>query len=194
MNQQRKRRLAMGALAVTLSAALAHVPASADEPARHTQHPTGCGAYDIDISAELRMLGETGAPAAASATKADSGAVIAIRTVYLLALKPQPSVALAVPPRRHVLEEGAHAGMVSFEVPQDGTWRVSLDKETWVEVVGPDGLAVKSSRFQGREGCPPMRKLVEFPLEGDTLYTLQLSGGVDAQIKVLVTGPIADTD
>jgi hypothetical protein len=35
-----------------------------------------------------------------------------------------------------------------------------------------------------------MRKLVEFPLEAGTVYTLQLSGGVDPEMKLVITGPI----
>jgi hypothetical protein len=35
-----------------------------------------------------------------------------------------------------------------------------------------------------------MRKLVEFPLAADTAYTLQLSGGVDPDMKLVITGPI----
>lgn len=184
--------LAALAMALALSTVLAQAATGAEPaPAPMTaQHPTGCGAYDIEIAAELKLLDEPGIEVKASASPPEDGPLLEVARTYRVALVAQPEARLLVTPRRHVLEEGAFAGMVVFKVPQDGTWRVSASRETWIEVAGPEG-ALKSSRFQGREGCPQMRKFVEFPLSAGQPYTLQLSGGVDPEMKVLVTGPVA---
>lgn len=178
-----------GIVAAVLCGVLAWQAASAAEPATQAQHPVGCDAYDPDIALELKLLPSPESKIAAAPT--DAQARLEAGKAYIVTLAAQTGVQLAIPPRRHVLEEGAFAGLVGFEVPEDGTWRVSLSKESWAEVVGPDGAAVRSSRFQGREGCPAMRKMVEFPLRAGVAYTLQLSGGTDPEIGVLVTGPLA---
>jgi hypothetical protein len=177
---------AMAMSAMLAQAAVGAEPAAEAMPA---QHPVGCGAYDIEIATELNLLDEPGEDITASASGSEPGPMLDPAQTYRVTLVPQTGTKLLVAPRRHVLEEGAFAGMVSFKVPEPGTWRVSTSRETWIEVAGPSG-ALKSSRFQGREGCPQMRKFVEFPLEAGVTYTLQLSGGVDRDMKVLVTGPI----
>ena len=175
-------------LAPLLAMCLSHTATGA-EPSQ-APRPTGCGAYEYDISKEMALLTEPGTVIEAAASMKTSDAALESGRTYRVALKGQGQVQLAVEPRRHVLEEGAYAGMVSFKVPADGTWRVSLSKETWAEVVAPDGAAVKSSRFQGREGCPAIRKFVDFPLLGGVIYVLQLSGGTDAEMNVVITGPV----
>ena len=187
------RCTATAAATMTLALLLSAVATGAEpEPVPMTgRHPTGCGAYDGDIASELKRLAEAGAPVEASASMPASAPPLQAGKTYRLTLQPQPAVKLAVPPRRRMLEEGAFGGLVSFTVPAEGTWRVSASRETWIEVVDPDGAVVKSSRFQGREGCPEMRKFVEFVLAPQALYTLQLSGGTDATLQVLVSGPVA---
>jgi hypothetical protein len=177
---------ALGWSLLLAQAASGAEPGQAPMPA---QHPVGCGAYDIEIANELKLLDAPGIEVKASGSPPESTTLLEVTRTYRVALVPQAKVSLRVTPRRHVLEEGAHAGMFMFTVPKAGTWRVSTTRETWIEVAGPAG-AVKSSRFQGREGCPQMRKLVEFPLEAGTVYTLQLSGGVDPEMKLVITGPI----
>lgn len=176
-------------LATLLAMCLAHA-ATAAEPSE-APRPTGCGAYEYDIATEMALLTKPGAVIEAAASMKTAVPALESGRTYRVALRGQGQVQLAVEPRRHVLEEGAHAGMVSFKVPADGTWRVSLSKETWAEVVAPDGAAVKSSRFQGREGCPAIRKFVDFPLLGGVIYVLQLSGGTDAEMNVVITGPVS---
>jgi hypothetical protein len=181
-------RSAGSMLATLLAMCLSHAATGA-EPSQ-APRPTGCGAYDYDISTEMALLTKPGTVIEAAASINTSDAVLESGRTYRVALKEQGQVQLPVEPRRHVLEEGAYAGMVSFKVPADGTWRVSLSKETWAEVVAPDGAAVKSSRFQGREGCPAIRKFVDFPLLGGVNDVLQLSGGTDAEMSVVITGPV----
>jgi len=178
-------------LASLLAVCLSHTATGA-EPSQ-APRPTGCGAYEYDISTEMALLTKPGTVIEAAASMKAPDTILESGRAYRVALKEQGQVQLAVEPRRHVLEEGAYAGMVSFKVPADGTWRVSLSKETWAEVVTPDGSAVKSSRFQGREGCPAIRKFVEFPLLGGVIYVLQLSGGTDAEMNVVITGPVTSS-
>jgi len=175
-------------LATLLGMCLSHAATGA-EPARAPE-PTGCGAYEYDLTAEMALLSKPGTEVTAAATSKSTGAPLESGRTYRVGLEEQARVQLAVEPRRHVLEEGAYAGLVSFKVPADGVWRISLSRETWAEVVAPDGAAVKSSRFQGREGCPAMRKFVDFPLQAGVVHVLQLSGGTDAALQVAITGPV----
>ena len=192
MTSERTSRVTAAAT-MTLAMLLSVVATGAEpEPVPMSgRHPTGCGAYDGDIAAELKLLADAGAPVEASASMPAAAPPLQAGKTYRLTLQPQAGVQLAVPPRRRMLEDGAFGGLVKFTVPAAGTWRVSASRETWIEVVGPDGAVVKSSRFQGREGCPEMRKFVEFVLAPQALYTLQLSGGTDATLQVLVSGPVA---
>jgi len=168
-------------------------PATADDaadPQAEQPEAVGCAAYDVDVSRELGLL----AGPAASDMAPDRGEpvpVVAVGDSYLVELRPERDVALLTASQRKTSEPGAYAASLALNVPKDGTWRVSVSRHAWIDVVDAAGTALQASRHQGRQGCAEMRKFVEFPLQAGVSYTLQLTTASDPAMKLLVTGPIA---
>lgn len=159
-------------------------------PAQESDPAAGCTSYDVDVSTELALLEKPPVEVAPTGAGDESSGSMVTGQAYALRLAPQADTRFAVPPERRMLDEGAFAGVARFAVSTPGTWRISLDHNTWVDVVAPDGSLVESSRFGGRTDCTALRKLVEFPLQPGLPYTLQLSGGTETTTVVLITGPI----
>jgi hypothetical protein len=157
--------------------------------AQESNPAAGCTGYDVDVSTELALLEKPPVDVARSSAGDQSSTELGAGQAYALQLAPQAETSFLVPPGRRMLDEGAFAGVARFSVGAAGTWRISLDHNSWVDVVAPDGSLVESSRFGGRTDCPSLRKLVEFPLQPGLLYTLQLSGGTEPTTVVLITGP-----
>lgn len=179
-----RRRTAVIAIGMFSALAVNSTPAQESDPA------AGCTSYDVDVARELALLEKPPIDfALTSASDESSGSMVAGQA-YILHLSPQAGTRFAVPPERRMLDEGAFAGVARFAVDAPGTWRISLDHNSWVDVVAPGGSLVDSSRFGGRMDCPSLRKLVEFPLQPGLPYTLQLSGGTERTTVVLITGPI----
>ena len=79
----------------------------------------------------------------------------------------------------------SYSGMVAFEVPKDGTYRVMLPNKTWIDVLGGTAPA-SSTHHQHGPDCSGIRKMVDFSLKTGT-YTLQLAGSGQQDIPVMVS-------
>jgi hypothetical protein len=181
-----RRRAA--AIAIGLLSGLAATSTLAQE----SNPAAGCASYDVDVSTELALLEKPPVDVARTSAGDQSSTELVAGRAYALQLALQAETSFLVPPGRRMLDEGAFAGVARFAVSASGTWRISLDRNSWVDVVAPDGSLVESSRFGGRTDCPSLRKLVEFPLQPGLSYTLQLSGGTEPNTMVLITGPIEE--
>lgn len=158
--------------------------------AAHASAATGgCEAYTVDVSREVAAMQ---GPATELAAAAAPAAALESGVVYRLRLSPQQGFAFVAAPERRHLDDGAYAGLARFSVPNAGRWRIALSGESWVDVVAADGTLVSAGRFEGRPECGALRKWVEFPLAPGVPYTLQLSGGSEAALTVLISGPLPD--
>jgi hypothetical protein len=69
---------------------------------------------------------------------------------------------------------GSYAGLVMFQVPRTGTYRVALGQKAWVDVIrGRAGVASSAHAMGPR--CTGFAKLVDFPLRPGR-YVMQLTG------------------
>jgi hypothetical protein len=179
-----RRRAAAIAIGLLSGWAMSSTLAQESTPA------ASCASYDVDVSTELALLDKPPIDVARTSAGNESSTELVTGQAYALQLAPQAETRFVVSPGRRMLDEGAYAGVARFAVSAPGTWRISLDHNSWVDVVTPEGSLVESSRFGGRMDCAPLRKLVEFPLQPGLSYTLQLSGGTETTAVVLITGPI----
>ena len=77
--------------------------------------------------------------------------------------------------------------MSAFEVPQDGSYRVSSGAVVWLDVVETaTGQNVQSQSFE-EQAKSDLHKYVVFPLRAGVHYTLQISGAKTAAASVLIT-------
>lgn len=159
------------------------------QPARAAdgEPPADCSTYAVDVSRERAAMLSLD-PAQALVADASAPPMLVSDRPYRLRLAAQQGFPFAVPPERRQLDEGAYAGLARFTVSTTGRWRVSLDAASWIDVVDAAGTRVAACHFEGRHGCVGLRKWVEFPLVAGVEYTLQLSGGNDAAITILVSG------
>jgi hypothetical protein len=134
-----------------------------------------CDTYDMDVSEDLRLLGER---ATAVLMAADAGGdlpAITLGQTYEITLHPQSDVKFTVEPSQVMLSEGSYAGFMGITAPTSGRYRFSFSGASWVDVVA-DGASLDTVLFAGRHACQPLRKLVDYDLEAGKSYMLMLSG------------------
>lgn len=180
-------------LALVLSAALAASPAAfGAAPAGADALPPECGTFTWDVSSELAAL-QSPSTAGVAGKGGDAGEVrIEPGIRYDLRLHPQGEVRLAARPAKPMLDDAATAGLLHFQVPEDGRYRVSITTGHWIDVVEA-GEVVASLDFQGRRGCPLVHKIVEFELKAGRDLVLQFAGGSVDEAGVVITRVAAPT-
>lgn len=171
-------------LALLLSVLLASPAIFAGDAAADAALPAGCEAFARDVSGELAAMG-TPSPAVTAGGSGREAVRIAAGRRHDVGLRPLGEVALAAEPGK-AMPAGAMAGLLVFQVPADGRYRVSLGTAHWVDVVD-GGRVLASLDHEGQRGCPLLRKVVEFELPGGRDLVLQLVGGAGAATAVLVT-------
>ncbi|MCD9027474.1 hypothetical protein LDO26_04500 [Luteimonas sp. BDR2-5] len=168
-----------------LVALLAVGPASAGEPVV-SPPPAGCDTFSWDVARELAALAAVPVAITAGGGGPDGVVRIETETLYGARLLPQRDVALAARPGKPMLDDDAHAGLLTFRVPADGRYRVSITTGHWIDVVDA-GRIVPSLDFQGRRGCPLVHKIVEFELPAGRDLVLQFAGGAAEEAGVVIT-------
>lgn len=75
-------------------------------------------------------------------------------------------------------------GLVMFQVPRAGTYRVALDSPAWVDVIRSGRMVAASAHGHGPM-CTGIRKIVDFRLRPGR-YVLQLSGSATPTLALLI--------
>lgn len=166
--------------------ALLMAPAAVGEaPADVDPLPPGCDTFTWDVTNELVALRSHSSAGVAGNGSSVETLRIEPGTRYDVRLHPRAQVALAADPGKKQPADTA-AGLLVFQVPADGRYRVSLTTGHWVDVI--DGAQVVNSLdHHGQRGCPLLRKAVEFDLAGGRDLLLQIVGGAGGETGVLVT-------
>ena len=106
--------------------------------------PEGCGAFAWDLRDEQRLLGDTTKPALGSGAEVSAAAPVA----FELRLKPHDAADLPKPPERAPKASSSFAGYATIRVPNAGTYKVTLSREAWIDVVA-GGAYLKPAAFSG---------------------------------------------
>ncbi|MBB4632242.1 homogentisate 1,2-dioxygenase [Sphingosinicella soli] len=99
------------------------------------------------------------------------------------ALKPTSEVTFTSAPERETKPD-SFGGVLRFETPEAGTWRVSLGAGGWIDVLS-GGKPVASIAHGHGPACSGIRKIVDFALPAGT-YVLQISNAATNSIDVMV--------
>lgn len=132
------------------------------------------------------------APIAISAAKNPaelSQSVVSINKAAQATLFPTKTVKFVVAPE----ERGgsvSFAGMVQFDVPTPGTYRVTTDSRPWVEMV-KDGKAIDSIKHQHEAQCLGMEKILDFPLSAGR-HTMEFTANGKETIKFIIV-PVSNS-
>lgn len=87
-------------------------------------------------------------------------------------------------------EAASFGGLAPLLIERAGTYRVGLEKPSWIDV-SADGKPAEATRFGPGAACSGIRKAVEFHL-GAGAHVLEISGNADAELGVLVELVAAD--
>lgn len=177
-----------GAFGITMWAACASL---ADD---HALHPRpmeemqgDCSNYRWDISQELDLW-EKEAASVTAAASAENATRIGLGKRYTLTLLPHSSVAFAATPEKDRGGEDRFSGLLSFEIPEDGLYRISASSGVWIDAV-VNGTPIKSAGFEMQTKCTTVFKSVAFQLSGGNATILQFNGNRDATVDIAITGP-----
>ncbi len=144
-----------------------------------------CKGFSWDVHEELALFASQ--PHVMHAGRAPAGAAqIRVDRFYVLQLTPQQRVHFEMPPGKTMLTDADYAGLVKFTVPQTGSYRISLDRPFWIDVVD-DGKLLPTQDFQGQHGCSGPHKIVEFVMRAHRQLWLQFSGANASEVRVSIT-------
>tara|TARA_R110002111_G_scaffold114725_6_gene175680 strand:- start:747 stop:1226 length:480 start_codon:yes stop_codon:yes gene_type:complete len=149
----------------------------------HDGQENGCNGYDREINTELLLLSERAAVMPTS---------LAVGKSYELILNPQSEETMLAEPHRLSLDDASFAVILPLSLSTSAKYRISVSSESWVDVVKriketATYEVVPSTDFSGRFECKTLRKLVEYDLNHDDTYYLQLTGSPTSKIQIVIT-------
>jgi hypothetical protein len=106
-----------------------------------------------------------------------------------LALEPQAMVKfLKDPQKKFTPQTELYAAVIRFHVPTSGTYRLSIGKKAWADVLDTAKMKiVPAATFEMQTKCDKIFKAVEFALEANKEYALQINGNAARTLDVLIT-------
>jgi len=149
----------------------------------HAQEPVGCDKFKWPLDQERGLLTSGKAIAIASGSSLKASLPVAV-TVSLV---PFADAKLPTAPERAPRLPTSFAGFLQVAAPpHDGTYKISLSSEAWIDVVQA-GHLLKSVAFSGATGCDGIRKSVKFDLKAEP-FAIQLSNVATNSIGVAISG------
>jgi hypothetical protein len=144
-----------------------------------------CAKFSWNIARERALFG-TSPESLGAGHDAMSTPLLAPDRLYELQLGPQRQIVLPLPPGKKTSNDGAYAGLARLRVPRPGSYRISVDQPSWIDVVA-DGKMIDSADFQGRSGCLAPHKIVQYSLPAGQELLLQLSGAASPRLRLTIT-------
>lgn len=144
-----------------------------------------CTGFKWDVSREVALFGSEATSRAAGSDEASAPDLQPGR-LYELTLTPQKDVSFAAAQGKAMLADGAHAGLVRFEVEEAGDYRIALDAGFWVDIVSA-GQTIESLDFNGVPGCDRPRKVVLYQLPAGRELVLQLGNAAPSKVRLTIT-------
>ncbi len=132
---------------------------------------------------EFSRWGDAQPLVAATTPAAAQHTVVPLGTARKLALEFSSRVQYAASPERPDAHAGK-AGMVAFDIPAAGVYRVALSGGPWIEVIR-DGKTTKSVAHSHGPACGTIRKIVDFQLTPGR-YILQLTASETPDVTAMI--------
>tara|TARA_R110000868_G_scaffold280566_1_gene540753 strand:+ start:5030 stop:5572 length:543 start_codon:yes stop_codon:yes gene_type:complete len=145
-----------------------------------------CSNFAMDLTHEFKIWNSTGRTEKASVGAVDGTSILSTEAKYELALLPHSSVKFVVSPVKDRGGPDKFSGLVRFEVPKDGVYRVAASNGLWFDIVDGTKL-VSESHFEMQTACDSIFKVVEFPLRAGVVYWLQLNGSISDKVGIEIT-------
>jgi hypothetical protein len=149
-----------------------------------------CARYKWDVTRERALFAAAASPITA-AKDGRSPPRIATDHAYRVELAPAGQVVFPTSPGKTSPPEGNYSGVLSFEAPVSGNYRVAVDLAMWIDVVA-DSRLLPASDYEGQHSCDAPRKIVQFALEAKKPLILQLSGAGEAAVRITIVRASGD--
>ncbi len=106
-----------------------------------------------------------------------------------LALDSESEVKLVLnPEKKFPSKEKKYAGMVKILTTQKGTYRISIGSKVWADLINQESKKAQDAlRFEMQTSCNKIFKTIEFSLEKNQEYILQVSSSKSPFVDVLFT-------
>jgi hypothetical protein len=142
------------------------------------EEPVGCDKFKWPVDREMAALRTPNLKEINSGTK-----VPAIPFAGTMLLAPSSSASLPKTPERSPKTD-TFSGYLEITGVKAGTYSISLDDAAWVDVV-EDNQFLKAKAHSGVQGCPGIRKVLQFELRADPLI-VQISGAQTQRLNVAI--------
>jgi len=178
-------KLALLFIALFISACASHGP---EQKKRGEHRPFsemkgGCENYALDLKRDLALWDESPAELQANL----NAEPLPLEKRVKLELQTNTDF-LVQPEKTFDLKGPAYAGVVKFNPPESGVYRVSMGERVWLDVIEVQTKkALQAKRFEMQTKCPKIFKTVEFELESGKEYALQISSVPNKNTHVLIT-------
>lgn len=144
-----------------------------------------CVDFKWDVSKERALFAAAPSELTAGKDRASAPVILPDR-LYRLRLTTQDAVAFVVAPGKLSGAPSAFAGIATLKIAAPGSYRISIDLPSWIDVVA-DGALVHPTDFQGQHSCSAPHKIVVFDLSGTQPLTLQFSNAPVNEVSLTVT-------
>lgn len=172
----------MKACAIAFSLLLSGAAVAADDAA----HGKGdCDSYPWEMIREWSIMITDAVPYQALAGRAEEARFMPMDRRVQMQLLASDKVQLAASPEK-TIEGVTYAGLAPMRVPFGKRYRISTSKPVWIDVIGPNG-AVPASKFAMALDCKRLVKSVQFRMEIETEYWLQITGSQSEAVEVVIT-------
>lgn len=181
---------------------------SAEEPAHHNMHhghdpsvatadaTDNCTNPKIDLSRELALWDSSTGTLVPSGQNITFIPVIALEQRSSVPLHEEAAVSFLVEPERRVKHpEGSTllGGLLAFYIPlgEGGRYRVSLNTRAWIDIIEGTHIdnqkIIPSVDYAMQHKCKTIVKSVEFELEEEKGYFLQLSSSIVSPVEAMIS-------
>ena len=148
-----------------------------------TNPPPGCRGAKAPIPEPWRAWTQTPAAVSAATSPAIEATITAGKKVAVT-LAPAAAVRMAVTVPDGNRRPNPHSGMLSFQVPRDGTYWVSVSTDLWVDVVQGNAILMEMDERHGPP-CSGIVKSLQYKLNAGEAR-IQLSDSPGARVDIIV--------
>lgn len=148
-----------------------------------------CKNFSIPMQAEFSAWKQDAHTMPSGKTITDNLPKLALNTKTSVLLNPQSTVQfIATPQKSFSATSNPFAGIIAFNVPTNGIYRISAGDRIWFDVVDAQSKQiVATDKFEMQTHCDKIFKVVVFDLKADTNYILQISSSAKSQTNFLLT-------
>ncbi len=165
------------------AASLMSLPAAAQDAMQHTHDAPMCASPGA-LPPALAAWGEPHSSLnAAAKPRATKDALLALGRAYDATLQPTPTVRYAVAPEKPG-GSVSFGGVFAFDVPEAGTYRISLSTHSWTDVI-ENGRALQSVAHGHGPECTSLAKMVDYVLKPGR-HILQIAANGEPGVGLMV--------